>query len=98
MDDTDSSMDDDSDIEILSKTNKMSAAKRAREELSFTDGSDEDDDEVLLTYKEEMIQFMINVHKRKRRVIDEYEKKEAVNITTYIITKSKQKTKKKAFL
>jgi DNA helicase INO80 len=75
---SDSSMDDDdSDLEI---NTKVSAAKRARDELSFTDGSD-DDDQVLLTYKDEMIQFMINVHKRKRRVIDEYEKKEAVSST-----------------
>lgn len=86
IDDTDSSMDDDSDIET---TAKLSAAKRAREELSFTDGSDDDDDEVLLTYKEEMIQFMLNVHRRKKRVIEEYEKKEAVRNTNTFLVKTK---------
>ncbi|RCI07069.1 putative DNA helicase ino80, partial [Rhizopus stolonifer] len=51
-------------------------AQRTREEFAFSDGED-DDDEVLLTYREEMIQFMVEVHKRKKRILEEHEKKEA---------------------
>ncbi|KAK4519071.1 uncharacterized protein ATC70_009302 [Mucor velutinosus] len=73
-DDSDSSADDLSDIEKVSKPNK-SAVKRAHEEL-LSSGED-DDDEILHTHREEMIKFMVEVHRRKRRIIEEYEKKEA---------------------
>jgi hypothetical protein len=71
-------MDELSDVET--KHNQIkSLAQRTREELAFSDGGEDDDDEVLLAYREEMIQFMVNVHTRRKRVIEEYEKKEAVS-------------------
>ncbi|KAL7313167.1 putative DNA helicase ino80 [Mucor circinelloides] len=73
-DDSDSSVDNFSDIEKVSKPNK-SVVKRAHEEL-LSSGED-DDDEILHTHREEMIKFMVEVHRRKRRIIEEYEKKEA---------------------
>ncbi|KAG1114772.1 hypothetical protein G6F42_014104 [Rhizopus arrhizus] len=73
-DDSDSSVDNFSDIEKVPKPNK-SLVKRAHEEL-LSSGED-DDDEILHTHREEMIKFMVEVHRRKRRIIEEYEKKEA---------------------
>lgn len=75
-DDSDSSADDLSDIEKASKLNK-SAVKRAHEELLSS--GDDDDEEILHTHREEMIKFMVQVHRRKRRIIEEYEKKDAVS-------------------
>lgn len=76
-DDSDSSVDNFSDIEKVPKPNK-SLVKRAHEEL-LSSGED-DDDEILHTHREEMIKFMVEVHRRKRRIIEEYEKKEAVSV------------------
>lgn len=80
-DDSDSSADDLSDIEKVSKLNK-SAVKRAHQELlsSGDDDDDDDDEEILHTHREEMIKFMVQVHRRKRRIIEEYEKKDAVSM------------------
>jgi DNA helicase INO80 len=71
-------MDELSDIETKQDQIK-SLAQRTREEFTFSDGGEDGDDEVLLAYREEMIQFMVDVHRRKKRVIEEYEKKEAVS-------------------
>lgn len=76
-DNSDDSLDDFSDVELQS--NGKSLAQRTREELAFSDdGKEEDDDEVLLAHREEMVQFMIDVHRRRKRVIEEYERKEAM--------------------
>ncbi|KAI8646831.1 SNF2 family N-terminal domain-containing protein [Parasitella parasitica] len=76
-DDSDSSADDLSDIEQTSQLNR-SAAKRAREELLSSDaGEEDDDDEILHTHRDEMIKFMVEVHRRKKRIIEKFEKKEA---------------------
>ncbi|KAI8974093.1 SNF2 family N-terminal domain-containing protein [Pilobolus umbonatus] len=45
---------------------------------TLTDSSDDDDD-IYLTHKEEMVQFMIDVHRRRKRVIEEYERKESLH-------------------
>ncbi|GAA5800530.1 hypothetical protein HPULCUR_005965 [Helicostylum pulchrum] len=73
-DSDDSSIDDLSDMEIRPKGGK-SLAQRTREEIVFSEG--EEEDEVLLAHREEMVQFMIDVHRRRKRVIEAYEKKEA---------------------
>ncbi|CEP15242.1 hypothetical protein [Parasitella parasitica] len=75
-DDSDSSVDDLSDIEKASQLSR-SAAKRAREELLSSDAGEDDDDDILHTHRDEMIKFMVEVHRRKRRIIEKYEKKEA---------------------
>ncbi|KAI7905492.1 SNF2 family N-terminal domain-containing protein [Cokeromyces recurvatus] len=76
-DNTDSTIDELSEDDTRLKPKKP-LAKRTREELILSDeDDDDDDDEILLTHKEEMIQFMIEVHRRRKRVIEEYEKKEA---------------------
>lgn len=54
-----------------------SLAQRTREEIVFSEG--EEEDEVLVAHREEMVQFMIDVHRRRKRVIEAYEKKEAVS-------------------
>lgn len=55
-----------------------SFAERIREELDLSDENDDDDDEVLATHREEMIQFMIHVHQRKKRAIEKYQKSQEV--------------------
>lgn len=80
-DESDDSSMDESDIELQPKAGK-SIAQRTREELVFSEG-EEEDDEVLLAHREEMVQFMIDVHRRRKRVIEEYEKKEAVSSVFY---------------
>ncbi|CAO3683059.1 unnamed protein product [Rhizopus stolonifer] len=50
-----------------------SRADLIREELNFL--SDEEDTEIFQVYKEEMLQFMINNHKRGKQAIEDYEKK-----------------------
>jgi DNA helicase INO80 len=77
--DSDDSSMNESDIELRPKGGK-SLAQRTREELIFSEG-EEEDDEVLLAHREEMVQFMIDVHRRRKRVIEEYEKKEAVSLS-----------------
>ncbi|ORE05055.1 hypothetical protein BCV72DRAFT_336833 [Rhizopus microsporus var. microsporus] len=71
--DTDSSADDDFTDTDMKKSESKSRVDRIREEMSLY--SDDDDDEVFLVHKEEMIQFMLNNHRRGKQVIEEYEKK-----------------------
>lgn len=79
-DDSDDSIDDLSDVDLRPANDGKSLAQRTREELLLSDdGGEEDDDEVLLAHREEMVQFMIDVHRRRKRVIEEYERKEAVS-------------------
>lgn len=68
-------------METRPKQQGKSLAQRTREELVFSDG--EEEDEVLLAHREEMVQFMIDVHRRRKRVIEAYEKKEAVKTHTH---------------
>jgi DNA helicase INO80 len=92
-DSDDSSMDDLSDIDTR-PANGKSIAQRTREELTFSDdGGEEEDDEVLLAHREEMVQFMIDVHRRRKRVIEQYEKKEAVSCKRYKSKKKELRTK-----
>lgn len=91
-DDSDDSIDDLSDVDLRPANDGKSLAQRTREELLLSDdGGEEDDDEVLLAHREEMVQFMIDVHRRRKRVIEEYERKEAVSykytsaLVTYIL-------------
>lgn len=78
--DSESSMDDDfSDVEKANTATK-SRADMIREELNLMSDDDEDN-EVFLVHKEEMLQFMLNNHKRGKQVIEEYEKKLAVSST-----------------
>ncbi|KAI9485948.1 MAG: SNF2 family N-terminal domain-containing protein [Benjaminiella poitrasii] len=74
--DTDSTVDEISEDDMRPKPKKP-ITKRTREELALSDEGDEEDDDILLAHREEMIQFMVEVHKRRKRVIEEYEKKEA---------------------
>ncbi|KAG1149311.1 hypothetical protein G6F37_006790 [Rhizopus arrhizus] len=72
--DSESSMDDDfSDVEKVNTATK-SRVDMIREELNLMSDDDEDN-EVFLVHKEEMLQFMLNNHKRGKQVIEEYEKK-----------------------
>lgn len=69
----------------MQSKDRKSLAQRTREELSLSDdGKEEDDDEVLLAHREEMVQFMIDVHRRRKRVIEEYERKESVRYIIHI--------------
>lgn len=78
--DSESSMDDDfSDVEKANTATK-SRVDMIREELNLMSDDDEDN-EVFLVHKEEMLQFMLNNHKRGKQVIEEYEKKLAVSPT-----------------
>ncbi|KAI8332980.1 SNF2 family N-terminal domain-containing protein [Blakeslea trispora] len=52
-------------------------AQRTREEFAYSDGGEEEEDEILVAFREEMIQFMVDVHKRKKQVVEDYKKKEA---------------------
>ncbi|KAI9264457.1 SNF2 family N-terminal domain-containing protein [Sporodiniella umbellata] len=69
---SESSVDDEDDNDSYFDKPKLQE-DTASEELSFL--SDEEDNEVFHVYKEEMLQFMINNHKRGKQVIEEYEKK-----------------------
>lgn len=75
--DTDSSADDDFTDTDMKKSESKSRVDRIREEMNLY--SDDDDDEVFLVHKEEMIQFMLNNHRRGKQVIEEYEKKANVS-------------------
>ena len=79
--DTDSSADDDFTDTDMRKSESKSRMDRIHEEISLY--SDDDDDEVLLVHKEEMIQFMLNNHRRGKQVIEEYEKKANVSFWEY---------------
>lgn len=46
--------------------------------------SDEEDTEVFQVYKEEMLQFMINNHKRGKQAIEDYEKKLVVSFVNIL--------------
>ncbi|KAI9472879.1 SNF2 family N-terminal domain-containing protein [Zychaea mexicana] len=49
--------------------------ERTLEELDLSD--DDDDEEIFNTHREEMVQYMIDVYRRKQNVIEEYENKRA---------------------
>ncbi|KAG0172957.1 putative DNA helicase ino80 [Apophysomyces sp. BC1034] len=68
----DSSMDDMSDREI-DTASKKSLFKRTLEDLGL---SDEDEEEMLHAHREQMVEYMIEVHRRKKMVIEDYEKKQ----------------------
>ncbi|KAI8967388.1 SNF2 family N-terminal domain-containing protein [Mycotypha africana] len=77
--DTDTSLDEFSDIEMANNKMTKPIIKHSLQQMpGQLEDDSEDDDEVLLTHREEMLQFMMEVHKRKRRVIEEYERKEAI--------------------
>ncbi|KAI8137707.1 SNF2 family N-terminal domain-containing protein [Fennellomyces sp. T-0311] len=52
-----------------------SLTEKTMEELDLSD--DDDDEEIFNTHREEMVQYMIDVYRRKHRVIEEYENKRA---------------------
>ncbi|KAI7862197.1 SNF2 family N-terminal domain-containing protein [Spinellus fusiger] len=51
---------------------KKSLYERTLEELGL---SDEDEEDILQAHKEEMVEYMIQVHRRRKHVIEAYEKK-----------------------
>ncbi|KAF7725825.1 putative DNA helicase ino80 [Apophysomyces ossiformis] len=67
----DSSLGDISDREI-DTTSKKSLFKKTLEDLGL---SDEDEEEMLHTHREQMVEYMIEIHRRKKMAIEEYEKK-----------------------
>lgn len=69
----DSSGDDLSDHEV---PRMKSLTEKTLEELQITD---DDDEEIFDTHRDEMVQYMIEVHRRRQRVIEDYENKRAVS-------------------
>ena len=45
---------------------------------------DDDDEEIFNTHRDEMVQYMIDIYRRKQNVIEEYENKRAVSILIFI--------------
>lgn len=69
----DSSGDELSDHEV---PRMKSLTEKTLEELQITD---DDDEEIFDTHRDEMVQYMIEVHRRRQRVIEDYENKRAVS-------------------
>ncbi|CDH53326.1 snf2 family helicase atpase [Lichtheimia corymbifera JMRC:FSU:9682] len=67
----DSSGDELSDHEV---PRMKSLTEKTLEELQITD---DDDEEIFDTHRDEMVQYMIEVHRRRQRVIEDYENKRA---------------------
>lgn len=71
---------DDSSVEDQRVPREKSLTERTLEELQLSD--DSDDEEIFNTHREEMVQYMIDVYRRREDVIHEYEKKRAVRFLT----------------
>ncbi|KAI8368263.1 SNF2 family N-terminal domain-containing protein [Radiomyces spectabilis] len=69
----DSSVDDFARHSSRSRQTSKSLAERTLEELQLSD--DDDDEDILYTQRDAMIQYMIDVHNRRKRVIEAYEKR-----------------------
>ncbi|KAI9246954.1 SNF2 family N-terminal domain-containing protein [Phascolomyces articulosus] len=69
---------DDSSAEEISDHDGSRAktlTEKTLEELDISD--DDDDEEIFNTHRDEMVQYMIDVYRRKQNVIEEYENKRA---------------------
>lgn len=71
-------------------TRIKSLTERTFEELGLSDDDDEDE-EIYNTHREEMIQYMLDVHRRKQQIVEDYEKKRSVSLSklttawTYVV-------------
>ena len=76
---------DDSSAEELSDQDSRrvkTLTEKTLEELGLSD--DDDDEEIFNTHRDEMVQYMIDIYRRKQNVIEEYENKRAVSIFNFV--------------
>lgn len=71
---------DDSSMEDQRIPREKTLTERTLEELQLSD--DSDDEEIFNTHRDEMVQYMIDVYRRREDVIQEYEKKRTVSFKT----------------